>query len=137
MAVTASAVKSTADQITFLITQDGAAGTTLIITAAVTLAAASAGPLREMPGIGSDIAGLTTAIARARMLGDFGAAPTDAQKTDHCECFMTSRTVVADSVLVDADTDAANILRIEMNITAAAAAQLAYLRLKFCHTITR
>lgn len=136
MALTATLVSQTPYKQRWLIDQDGAAGQAVTITAAQLLAAALAGPLREMPGIGSDVAALDQAGARKIMLGQGAAPGEDLTNTPHAFCSLTPVAGDAD-IVVDADVDGVNALRCELNLSSGAAAGQALLEIAFQHTYDR
>lgn len=142
MAVTAALVYAGKNRLRYLLTQDGAAGTTLNITtdgsATPDIRTDSAGGQIEAlaraatDGFGTFAAGaLTQAQARALWLSDWtaglaggpGASPGPMQKTAVCE--ITSRTAdIAQTWLVDANVSGGNPV---IAITAQAGAATAYL----------
>lgn len=135
MAVTLALVKTTPNSLQYAATQDGAAGTTVVLTNAVMVADSIAGPLREL--LTTDTSPNAQAAQRAALLGDAGGiASQDLTNTPHATCKFTSRdTAVA--YAVDADVDGVSALRGELNITAPAGASVAILEIQFNHTLTR
>lgn len=140
MAITAAVASTTPHSITMLLTHDAQAGDALVITNAVLVAAltgnAEAGPLLEL--LSNDIAGLNTALARRVMLGDAaGGSLDEAGDRGFCYCELKPRTGQG-IFTVDADTDAVNALRPELNIAGTpAVAATAYLTIKWQHTLTK
>jgi len=121
----------------YLVHQDGGAGTTLIITNAVMQAGFGTvvGPMRTL--LSTAIAGLSTAIARSRMLGDAsGLASQDMRVIDHSIAKMVARTLVGAGWLVDADTDAVSVTLPELNVVGPAGASTCLLTLHFQHFIS-
>jgi hypothetical protein len=138
MALTATLVSQTPNRLRYLLEQDGEAGAAVTIPAATLLADCISGPLKEMPGIGSDIAGLTTALARRQLLGQGAAGGvTDLTNFQHAACEIQPRGASTEFWAVDADVDAVNALRGELNITSGAASGEAILEVEFQHTLIR
>jgi hypothetical protein len=137
MAVTVALVTQTPNRLRYLLTADAEGGAAAPIAAATLLADCISGPLKEMPGIGSDIAGLTQALARRQLLGQGAAGGvTDLTNTQHAACKLTSRSG-ATVWNVDADVDAVNALRGELNVVASGAVGVAILEVEFQHTLVR
>lgn len=138
MAVTAAVAKVTPHSISLLLSQDGAAGTTLAITNAVLQAGFGTvvGPMRTL--LSTAITGLSTAIARSRMLGDAsGLASQNMRAIDHSTAKLVARTLVGAGWLVDADTDAVSPTLPELNVTGPAGASTCLLTLHFQHSMVR
>jgi hypothetical protein len=137
MAVAAAVGGSTPYSLNYLITHNGAAGNTLVLTNAQMLADilgnANHGPLKEL--LERVFNPNSQDIARQRMLGQTAAAGSRLNERAHCEVSITARdgTTVW---LVDADVDAVAAGNFELNITGTAAAGTAVLKIKFQHTFT-
>lgn len=137
MAVTVALVTQTPNHLRYLLTADAEGGAAAPIAASVLLADCISGPLKEMPGIGSDITGLTQALARRQMLGQGAAGgATDLTEKQHAACKITPRSG-ATVWTVDADVDAVNALRCELNVVGSAAVGVAILEIEFQHTLVR
>lgn len=137
MALTATLVSQTPNRLRYLLEQDGEAGAAVTITAATLLADCISGPLKEMPGIGSNIAALDQAGARRQLLGQGAAPDTDLTNIQHAACEIMPRGPSTQFWAVDADVDAVNPLRGELNIVSGAASGEAILEVEFQHTLIR
>lgn len=137
MAVTATLVRATGNRLTYLLSQDGTAGTTLDITATgaatpdlLTDTAGHAGPLRQLAkanslGYGAIATPMTQAKARAILLSDYtGASPAQSGSFPTARCLLTERSGTAGDWQVDANAAANNML---IAITAPAGAADVYL----------
>lgn len=140
MAVTALLVNARSNRLTYLLTQDGAAGTTLAITTTgvatpdiLTDTTNIGGKMRQLAkaftdGYGAFPAGaLTQAQARALWMSDrIASSPGPVQTITTARCMITPRTgATAPGWLVDANVDGGGHPTI--NITAQAGAGTAYL----------
>ncbi len=143
MAVTAALVRVTGNRLTYLLTQDGAAGTTLNITATgaatpdlVTDTAGRNGALRKLAkanaeGYGAIATPMTQAKARAILLSDYagaspsGSTPGNSAPAPTARCVLTARGGdTTAGFAVDANVSGSNML---IAITAPAAAATVYL----------
>ena len=146
MAVTIDLAKRTPNALGYLLTHDGNAGNTFVLTNAIMVADMEAGPIRTVPGLFADLVANDQAKARRAMLGEAssGVLPFPGNiLTDfpHCACFVTPRTAPGGAVIVwvvDADVDGVNALRHELNLTAGTqASTTAFLFIKFQHSYDR
>jgi hypothetical protein len=128
MAVTATLVRATGNRLTYLLNQDGAAGTTLNITATgaaspdlLTDTAGRVGALRNIAkantlGYGRIATPMTQAKARAILLSDYSGASPSGSTPANSGAFPTARAEVTDRVgqgapwLVDANVSGSNML---------------------------
>lgn len=143
MAVTATLVRATGNRLTYLLAQDGAAGTTLNITATgaaspdlVTDTAGRNGAMRKLAkantdGYGAIATPMTQAKARAILLSDYAGASPSGSTPANSTAFPTARVelnprggAVADQWLADANVSGSNMV---LAITAPAAAAQVYL----------
>ena len=141
MAVTAALVRATGNRLTYLLTQDGQAGTTLNIGATgaaspdlLTDTAGRNGQLRKLAkantqGYGAIGTPLTQAKARAILLSDYAGASPSGSTPANSGAFPTARAEltgrdVAAGWAVDANVAGNNMV---LAITAPVAAQSCYL----------
>jgi len=143
MAVTATLVRATGNRLTYLLAQDGAAGTTLNITATgaaspdlVTDTAGRQGPIRKLAkantdGYGAIATPMTQAKARAVLLSDYsgaspsGSTPANSAAAPTARCALTARGGdTTAGFAVDANVSGSNMV---IAITAPAAAAQVYL----------
>lgn len=140
MAITGALAKVTEHSFSVLLTQDGAAGTTLTLTNAVMQAyftgagITTGSPLLRL----LQTAQATTALARTRMLGDASGHTTqDLRAIDHAKASLEARTLVGAGWFVDADTDAVSVTLPELNLTGPAGASTCLLTVEFQHSLVR
>lgn len=135
MAITATRVKLTPYEQTWLLEHDGAAGDAFVLTTALITAGMPAGPLKNL--LDADVVGANQASARKTMLGEGTAGvPTD-RNDPHCETLIRPRAGII-TWTVDADTDAVTATRYELNIaTTSLVAGSALLNIRFVHTYDR
>lgn len=142
MAVTATLVRATGNRLTYLLAQDGQAGTTLNITATgaatpdlVTDTAGRNGQLRKLAkanteGYGAIATPMTQAKARAVLLSDYAGASPSGSTPANSGAWPTARTAIterggtAGDWQVDANVAGNNMV---LAITGPAAAAQVYL----------
>lgn len=142
MAVTAALVRATGNRLTYLLTQDGTAGTTLNITATgaaspdlLTDTAGRQGALRKLAKANSDGYGaiatpMTQAKARAVLMSDYsgaspsGSTPANSGAFPTARCSLTERSGGLADWQIDANVSGSNMV---LAITAPAAAAQIYL----------
>lgn len=133
MAITVTLKYAKANRLRFLIDASAGNGETSAISGATLLAAAQAGPIKNIlnvktQGYGKLAAGanVTQAIARALLLSD-DAASVVGEKVPTAICRVSQRSGTG-TIIVDADVDGGDAAMPELNVTAVAAgAASAYL----------
>lgn len=143
MALNETIARTTVNSIAFLITQDGAAGTTMTLTNTdfvVNLQGYEQGGA-FLALLSKDFAGNNQATQRAVLLGDasgLAGALRNLRNFPHCRVVITPRDA-ANGWAVDADVSAADaqVLRGELNITGPAGASSALVSLEFQNTPER
>ncbi len=141
MALTQTLVGVTADRVTFLITHDGAAGDTLVLSATILGLAAVANQVGADNFLSSFFRkqwdANNQANARRRLLGSSVLANL-LNDVAHCRTFVRPETGLIDNIVVDADVDGVDPLQNELNITTSGGVAGSFLLdVEYQHTKTR
>ncbi len=131
MAVTAVKKTASACRLTFLVTQDGTAGSTLILTNAVLQAACVAGPLKDALAAVYVTDGVSVTSAIQTVIGGGVVQTTITPRTGAAAGGLTEDGAWA----VFADTDAVSTTKPEVNISAGVLICDMFLTLDYHHSL--